>query len=449
MTHIFNPRDLRLTTLTYDDAGHLMYVQIHLSLGHLRHRFYVATDQRGTPSVVFSQHGELVRELVRSPYGHVVYDSNPYLYMPIDWCGGIADPATGQVHVRGDRIYDPLIGQWLNPEWQRATEIRFQPELKHLYRTPRNDPINANLLKLSHTSAYHHWLDHMGYKLPFATPTSTDYNILDQLLPDVGVQRSLTSRHVVKESLTLADQRSMQLERQRRALHDFSDLAAKCAAPVASLPSVRFSVAPSAVGRGLLVSRTDDGHSVVTSTSLADPVVRDVFTAVLNNSRWLNLTLPSHGQDTFHFYKRDARRAAEDMATLRRLGPRVNLTIHESAETGGKEIKVSNGYGAFVLAYGSDSGLAEVDLLWRHAVKTGSRRAWHREQTLARRGGINTFALSAAETEQLARDGHLPTYRPELQQSLWNYPMLADDPTAMRFRKRNSGGGGASAGSAA
>jgi teneurin len=113
-----------------------MYPQI------LRHRYYVVTNQRGTPSVIFSQHVVLVR----SPYGHIVDDSNPYLYLPIDWCGGIADPATGQVHVNGDRIYDPLIGRWLNPEWKRVTVIRYEPELMHLYRMPRNDHINQNLL---------------------------------------------------------------------------------------------------------------------------------------------------------------------------------------------------------------------------------------------------------------------------------------------------------------
>lgn len=71
-------------------------------------------------------------------------------------------------------------------------------------------------------------------------------------------------------------------------------------------------------------------------------------------------------------------------------------------------------------------------------MKVALRRTWHREQMLARRGGINTFALSSAETDQLSRDGHLAAFRPELQQSLWNYPLLADDPTTMTFRKRSA-----------
>jgi len=72
-------------SLTYDYRGFLIYAQVH------RHKYYVATDHCGTPVMVFNQYGEGIREIMRSPYGHIVYDSNPYLYMPIDFCGGLLD----------------------------------------------------------------------------------------------------------------------------------------------------------------------------------------------------------------------------------------------------------------------------------------------------------------------------------------------------------------------
>lgn len=56
-----------------------------------RHKYYVATDQCGTPVMIFNQYGEGIREIMRSPYGHIVYDSNPYLYLPVDFCGGLLD----------------------------------------------------------------------------------------------------------------------------------------------------------------------------------------------------------------------------------------------------------------------------------------------------------------------------------------------------------------------
>lgn len=85
VTHIYSPRDGRLMTLMYDDRNHLIFAQI------FRHKYYIATDQCGTPMMIFNQYGEVVREIVRSPFGHIVYDSNPYLYLPIDFCGGLLD----------------------------------------------------------------------------------------------------------------------------------------------------------------------------------------------------------------------------------------------------------------------------------------------------------------------------------------------------------------------
>lgn len=85
VSHIYSPRDGKLMSLIYDDRGHLIYTQVH------RQKYYIATDQCGTPIMIFNQYGEVVREIMRSPYGHIVYDSNPYFYLPIDFCGGLLD----------------------------------------------------------------------------------------------------------------------------------------------------------------------------------------------------------------------------------------------------------------------------------------------------------------------------------------------------------------------
>lgn len=61
--------------------------------------------------MVFNQYGEVVREMMRSPYGHIMYDSNPYLYLPVDYCGGLLETRTELVHMPRGRIYDPLIGR--------------------------------------------------------------------------------------------------------------------------------------------------------------------------------------------------------------------------------------------------------------------------------------------------------------------------------------------------
>jgi hypothetical protein len=75
-------------SLLYDDRGHLIFIKT------LRQNYYIASDQSGTPVMVFNEYGEGIREMMRSPFGHIVYDSNPYLYLPIDFCGGILDPVS-------------------------------------------------------------------------------------------------------------------------------------------------------------------------------------------------------------------------------------------------------------------------------------------------------------------------------------------------------------------
>lgn len=82
-----------LFLLRYDfTINQFEHVVIILTLYKVyRHKYYVATDQCGTPIMVFNQYGEGIREIMRSPYGHIVYDSNPYLYLPVDFCGGLLD----------------------------------------------------------------------------------------------------------------------------------------------------------------------------------------------------------------------------------------------------------------------------------------------------------------------------------------------------------------------
>lgn len=93
--------------------------------------------------MIFNQYGEGIREIMRSPYGHIVYDSNPYLYLPVDFCGGLLDQVTSLVHMANGKVYDPLIGQWMSPLWENLIERIHNPTQLHLYRFNGNDPINV------------------------------------------------------------------------------------------------------------------------------------------------------------------------------------------------------------------------------------------------------------------------------------------------------------------
>lgn len=135
VTHIYSPRDGRITTLMYDDRNFLIFARVGA------HRYYIGTDLNGTPVIMFNSYGEVVREISRSPYGHITYDSNPYIYMPIDYKGGILDSINGLIHLDG-KVYDPLLGQWMAPRWKDISQLSI-PHNFNLFRINGNDPINS------------------------------------------------------------------------------------------------------------------------------------------------------------------------------------------------------------------------------------------------------------------------------------------------------------------
>lgn len=110
VSQIYSPRDGKLMSLVYDDRGHLIYAQVY------RHKYYIATDQCGTPIMIFNQYGEGIREIMRSPYGHIVYDSNPYLYLPIDFCGGLLDQVSNFIWVLTEQFYSKIFFVFLGDD---------------------------------------------------------------------------------------------------------------------------------------------------------------------------------------------------------------------------------------------------------------------------------------------------------------------------------------------
>lgn len=89
VTHIYSPRENRLVHLVYDESERLIFFQVNRN-----QKYYVASDHCGTPMLIFNQYGQVMREISRSPFGHIVYDSDSYFYLPIDYCGGIHDKVT-------------------------------------------------------------------------------------------------------------------------------------------------------------------------------------------------------------------------------------------------------------------------------------------------------------------------------------------------------------------
>lgn len=137
LTHVHWPKESRTLRMYYDVADHLIAVESP------EQRWYVASDEVGTPVVVFNVHGGVAKMTERTPFGLTVVDTEPSLYIGVDFRGGILSPHTGLVHF-GGRVYDPSIAQWLTPQWEHLVSQLDQPQDIFVYRFRGNDPISAD-----------------------------------------------------------------------------------------------------------------------------------------------------------------------------------------------------------------------------------------------------------------------------------------------------------------
>lgn len=130
---------------------------------------YVVCDQSGSPTHVFkvsndNQNSELIKELSRSPFGHILFDSNPSIYLPVGFHSAIQEPLISIVFF-GRYVYDTLVGQFLQPNYGQILNAGIiEPKYLSLYRYARNDPINLDLFSLSRADRYdlNKWIQHQG-----------------------------------------------------------------------------------------------------------------------------------------------------------------------------------------------------------------------------------------------------------------------------------------------
>ena len=124
-----NPAGL-LTTYYYDDGKRLFALQRSGT------RYYVATDQLGSPRVITDPAGALVKVVEYDSFGNITQDSNPAFALPIGFAGGVADGTTGFVRF-GLRDYDPIVGRWT----ARDPAV-FNSRQANLYAYVNNNPVN-------------------------------------------------------------------------------------------------------------------------------------------------------------------------------------------------------------------------------------------------------------------------------------------------------------------
>ena len=99
-------------------------------------RYYIQTDHLGSPRVISSATGTVIKTLSYDSYGNVISDSNPDFSIPFGFAGGLYDADTQLIRF-GYRDYDPETGRWTARD-----PIGFAGGDTNLYGYVLGDPIN-------------------------------------------------------------------------------------------------------------------------------------------------------------------------------------------------------------------------------------------------------------------------------------------------------------------
>ena len=99
-------------------------------------RYYIATNQVGTPMVVADATGNVVKQMEYDSFGKASFDSNPDFEIPVGFAGGLSDSKTGLVRF-GYRDYEPLTGRWTTKD-----PIFFKGGQGNLFGYVSNNPLN-------------------------------------------------------------------------------------------------------------------------------------------------------------------------------------------------------------------------------------------------------------------------------------------------------------------
>ncbi|XP_025267250.1 teneurin-m isoform X3 [Camponotus floridanus] len=433
ITHVHFPKLSKTFRFLYDSRDFLMTVETS------EQRFYVATDQNGSPLALFDTNGNLIKEMRRTPFGKIIKDTNPDFYLPIDFHGGLFDPNTKLIYLN-KRLYDPTVGQWMTPAWEQMANELTTPTDIFIYRFRNNDPINFKQ-NVEYMTDLASWLKLYGYDI--STMLGSEYTkqmvyqpsaivTSPQLTPDFGVMSGLqciVNRVQEKFSdLGFVPKPLLKLEPKTRNL----------------LPRVAHRRA--VFGEGILVSRVG-GRALVSVVDGVNSVVQDVVTSVFNNSYFLPLHFSVHDQDVFYFVKDNALKIRDDMEELHRLGGMFNVSTHETTEHGAgtwKELRLHNPDAAVVIKYGADPEQERHRIL-KHAHKRAVERAWEIEKQLVMAGFQGRGDWSKEEKDELMSRGTVDGYEGVDIHSVHRYPQLADDPGNVAFtrdtkRKRRKSG---------
>ena len=425
------PKNGPTQRLSYDTNGHLVKIESQ------EEKLYIVCDKLGSPLLVVRAGGTIVKHIRYSPFGAVLEDSNPSLFIPLGFRGQISSKhADFLMGGETNRVYSTAILQWLNPDWQsflrRPVNTPFD---LFIYRFNNNNPLTTTTTtttttaKPSYMTSMNDWTRIFGFDverifhaadpLGLMKPEPFHQVLLDSLLP---------SQRLVSETESLVD----------NAVRDLKHLSFVGCQPavdrrVSLLP--RLTSRPQNFGQGFLLSvlrESQENLAVVNPIPVQNSVVQKIFESVLNNSVYLDASFSDSSKTVYYFVKPNINKFSLDADTVRRLAGEFTVS-HKAEIDNGKELSIVNDRFEVRVLYGSGPGLYQAALL-KTFTSLANSRAWAHEKELVARG-FGTAGWSQSEIAELLRTGAVRGYEAVEIQPVDKYPGLALDPTNREFVK--------------
>lgn len=339
------------------------------------------------------------------------------------------------------KVFDPLVGLWMTPNWENTFDRIPMPIKLHQYRFNGNDPVNA-MFNRSPPSNSIEWLNAIGYNINSMAPQFNEN--LWTIPSPLGIQKENFIHH---GGLTIASGFLSHLKERRLTSQENFETSKQSELRSNSSPFSQLRIGSSAdpaFGKGIVVSRTVDGQAIVSSVPAANAIYRDVYTSVFNRTLLLPFTFIIHNSlhDVFHFVKEDSSRSSEDRQQLKRLQGQVNTTFHDvvnkensSGNNNYLDVKIHGTHAIINLRYGTTVDKEKTRLM-HHAKLQAVRKAWTREKELLLDGLLTSTEWNQADMDEIMKQGYSNFYDCQYIHDVNVYPELAEDPFNIRFIKK-------------
>ncbi|XP_078268670.1 teneurin-1 isoform X1 [Rhinoraja longicauda] len=439
VTHIYNHTNSEITSLYYDLQGHLIAMEI--SNGE---EFYVTCDNTGTPLAVFSNSGQVIKQMQYTPYGDIYQDTNANFQVVIGFHGGLYDPLSKLLHL-GRRDYDVVSGRWTTPNYDLWKDLNNNLSPFNLYSFKSNNPVSTVQDIAQFTTDIGSWLELFGFQLHNVVPgfPKPEMNVMEATYELMKTQTRTQDWDPSKVVL------GIQCELQKQ-LKSFISLERLPQAYIRNYHKCqdkrpRFAAVASVFGKGVKFA-VKDGQVMADIIGVASDDSRRIA-AILNGADYLeDLHFTVDGRDTHYFIKSGP--LEEDLAIIGNAGSGrvlengVNVTVSQMTSVVNRrtrrfaDIQLQYGAMGFNIRYGATIDEEKVHVL-EMARQRAVDRAWAKEQRRAQEGEVGARSWTEGEKPELLSNGRVDGYDGYFVLPVEQFPELSDSANNIQFMRQS------------